>query len=440
MSNVYYAILTLLDVFPWIFFQIGPFFKNNTPRPYKKLTLIITFVVLYKLLATYFHAVVLLTPLTTFFIQSSSSLLTIILALLLIPANKYKICFISLLTIPASSLTATISKYIIENHSFNTDYYLVMLYARIISTLIISFIYYKFWKKYFSQHIPYVVKKENELWYYAWRIPAILVLISINVYMLEVIEGHIHIYDLVVQGFLCFAILGICALFFDCLKYARENINQRIESEKLELLLNLQQKNSQEILTDFERIKKNNHDFRHHLATLNTYAQNKEYEAITYYIKDLMSTTNEYHPHFFCDNMAVNATLVSNYKKAEENHINIEYKISIPNKLNISDIDLSILFGNLIENAIDASLYLPNNKRHIMVKGRLYEDKVYLIFENNYRTDRIRPDKPYYSSKRDYVSTGIGLLTVSNIVDKYHGESDISYDNGIFTVKLLLNC
>ena len=439
MNALYYLLFTLFDVLPWIFFQIAPFYKNDIKLSNFKFSVIIIFVIIYKFIIAYLNSLIVFTPITLFFIQTSSTLLTIILAICLISSNKYKILFIFLLTLPASSLTTTMSKFVIENFIFDKHPYLIMLLVRFISTSVISYIYYLFWKKYFTMPIPYVVKKENELWNYAWIIPAILVLISVSIYMIDVLEGRINIYDLFVQGLLCFAMLCICALFFDCLKYARENINHRIESEKLEILFNLQQKNSNEILADFERIKKNNHDFRHHLATLNTYVKNEKFNETSAYIDDLMNMTNEYQPHFFCENMAVNATLVSHFKKAQDNDIKIEYKISIPNNSNVSDVDLSVLFGNLIENAIDACVDLPIDKRNIIVKGRIYEDKIYLIFENNCRIDRIKPNKLYYSSKRNYETTGIGLLTVRNIVDKYSGDLDINYNDGVFIVKIILN-
>ena len=433
-----YTLLALLDVFPWIIFQIGPFHNNTKLGHRKTLTLIAVVAVIGKLIISFLNFHMHLSQLESFFLHNVSNFVTIGLALLLIDTNKFKILFICLLTVPGSAVTVTISSYVADTFFDPSHAIFAMLITRLLATLALGAIYHQFWKKYFTLSIPYVIQRENELWRYAWRIPAFLVLISIAVYTLEVMEDYISLFDVILQTLLCVCVLFICALFFDCLKYARANISKRTDTEKMEALLTLQQKHSKELLADFNRIKKNNHDFRHHLATLATYAKEKEYGAITTYIESLVNTTCEYQQKFFCENIALNALIVSNNQKAQENHIDMELKISIPEGIAIADIDLSVLFGNILENAIEASLFLPEAERKIKVKSRLYGNKLYLIVQNHYLVERLKPDIPYHSSKRNYERVGIGLFTVENIVHKYDGELDIAYDNGIFSVKIIL--
>ena len=436
MNNFNYIVLILLNILPWIYFLFIPF-RNNTKYGFRKTLLLVGAVIIFfnfMLSLIYTHNMTIIVE--SFIFQIIDLLISLILAFVLINANKFKIFFVFLVIIPGTLVTVVISNFL---GVYFDDYLVATIAIRIVTTFIVSLFFTSFWRKYFLLPTPYVSNKEKELWKYAVLIPSILDCVCMVIYAIELVLDDITILDVVLQFVIFISTILICILLFNCLRYARKEIYSRLEDEKLKYLLDLQKKNLQKNLQNFDRIKRNNHDFRHHLMTINVYATNHENDKLIDYIQNLINTTNVYQQHFFCENMAVNAILVFNYKKAVDNDIQLDFKVSIPEKINISDVDLSILIGNLIENAIEASMFLPKDKRNILVKGKLIYDKLYLIIENNYLKSNINEKKPLLSSKRNYTTEGIGLFTVKSIVHKYSGELDIHYEAEIFTVKVLLS-
>ena len=428
-------ILALLSILPWQFFLFRPF-RDSTRYSFKITVLLVgSITVLCNIVLAVVYMQEMLIVVKGFEFQMLAFAISLTLAFIFIEENKYKIIFVFLMIIPGTLVTIVVSNFFaqsFENQLMGT------IFIRIVATSIVCCLFTLFWEKYFVIPTPYVNDKDKELWKYAWFVPSILVSICLGIYWAETALDKIDFIDVILQIGIFLSTMLICLLLFNCLRYARKEISMRSEDEKLKFLLDLQKKNYQEILLDFDRIKKNNHDFRHHLMTISAYATKKENDKLIDYIKNLTNITNEYQQHFFCENMTINAILVSNYKKAEDSNIEINVKLSIPEGLNLSDVDLSMLIGNLIENAIEASLFLPEDRRKIQIKGKLISDKLYIIIENNHVKKQVAENGTLFSSKRNYHSQGIGLYTVRTIVDKYFGEIDINYDDDVFVVKIVL--
>lgn len=73
-------------------------------------------------------------------------------------------------------------------------------------------------------------------------------------------------------------------------------------------------------------------------------------------------------PIVYCGNFALNTVLVYYVQEAENADIKINIDIALPNEISIKDADLTVLFGNLIENAIDACENVQKDKRSIELK------------------------------------------------------------------------
>lgn len=104
----------------------------------------------------------------------------------------------------------------------------------------------------------------------------------------------------------------------------------------------------------------------------------------------------------------------------------------------ISDTDLYSLFGNLLDNAIEAVRSLESDRRVIGVSVKAIDGMLLVKVYNNYKGKiRFEEDLPV-TSKEDKSSHGFGLRSVRRIVEKYNGEMAISTENGIFEVDIAL--
>lgn len=107
----------------------------------------------------------------------------------------------------------------------------------------------------------------------------------------------------------------------------------------------------------------------------------------------------------------------------------------------MSESDIYSLLGNIIDNAIESELKLKNHEKReidllIKRKGNLLH-----IQEQNYFEDEIRMEKGFpVTSKGDKENHGFGMKSIRMLVDKYHGELQITAEDQIFSIDILLPC
>lgn len=140
----------------------------------------------------------------------------------------------------------------------------------------------------------------------------------------------------------------------------------------------------------------------------------------------------------FTGNAVADAVFGHYLALAKRDSIKVSYQITLPAVSDIEDTDFSVLIGNCMENAIEASLKLPKEKRELRIRTRLKGSFLMLVFENCYNGNVIEREGQFYSSKRDYKEEGVGIICVKRIVELYGGEIAIDYDEERFWVKISL--
>ena len=122
--------------------------------------------------------------------------------------------------------------------------------------------------------------------------------------------------------------------------------------------------------------------------------------------------------------------------RAKDNGIEVHLNVALPEELKIRDTDLCIVIGNLLENAIEASKK-EENKR---IKLRINRSNEYIcmLVSNLYNGEIKKGHSGYYSRKRDFKDTGIGLSSVSAVVEKYDGRMEVDHTNGEFNVFIMM--
>lgn len=133
----------------------------------------------------------------------------------------------------------------------------------------------------------------------------------------------------------------------------------------------------------------------------------------------------------------LNVLFNSKFNEISKKQIEFEHHIIMGEKINIDEIDLCILFGNLLDNAIEGVKNAPKKFIKLMVAER----KEYLTINmTNSTTNKSAKNK--ITSKKNKLQHGFGLQSICDIADKYDG--DVSYDikNGVFEMAIMLknNC
>lgn len=153
-----------------------------------------------------------------------------------------------------------------------------------------------------------------------------------------------------------------------------------------------------------------------------------------------IETQLQAHSRIFCKNSIINAVLNSKYNLAMEHQIDCFFHIEMDKLIGIDAISLCCLFSNTLDNAIEASLKIPDiQDRHMSVKARI-TDNGYFTYEitNAKRNHITKQDGRLKSDKEDSAAHGLGLSNVREMVEKYNGTLDISYTEDSFTVTVLI--
>lgn len=187
-----------------------------------------------------------------------------------------------------------------------------------------------------------------------------------------------------------------------------------------------------------EKTQKIKHDYNNHLATL-AFLIRKNYNNEAYkYINDinhLMDVEKEY-----IDTGIFKIDSILNYKihQAKKLSIDIDYDIKILKTLKAEAIDVTIILGNLIDNAIEALDRVDDNK---LLKLRLYTEKglLFIRVRNKYNGQLRKENGKIKSIKENSDEHGIGLSNVYDIVNKYDGAIHINTENKEFQVHIVLS-
>ena len=150
-------------------------------------------------------------------------------------------------------------------------------------------------------------------------------------------------------------------------------------------------------------------------------------------MKNFMTNPEEY---VKTGNDTVDSLLNYKIQKANEVLNVVETKISIPQQLRLRSFDLNVLLGNLLDNAIDASMQTEDKKLNITIK--LDKGVLFLNICNSCqkiadgRSDFLR------TTKKDKANHGIGLNNVRRIVEKYHGDIAFLYENNSMETDVMM--
>ncbi len=181
------------------------------------------------------------------------------------------------------------------------------------------------------------------------------------------------------------------------------------------------------IMESGNRVRALRHDMKNHILALQALVQRKEIEEANQYLDSMKSFMDNPQEYVKTGNDTVDSLLNYKIQKANEFLNVVETKISIPEQLRLRSFDLNVLLGNLLDNAIDASMQTEDKKLKITLKL----DKGILFLNICNSCQRIAGGRNNFleTTKEDKVNHGIGLKNVHRIVKKYHGDIAFIYEN-----------
>ena len=206
-------------------------------------------------------------------------------------------------------------------------------------------------------------------------------------------------------------------------------IKKRVASFEKEIL----QKYYAEVENMYTKMRGWRHDYRHHIQTMKVHAAKGEYEEITKYLDMLDDDLTNVETVIRTGNRMADAILNSKLSLAAEREINVKAEAKIPVSLTISELDLCIIIGNLLDNAIEACMELPPDQRLIRIYMEMKGQYLYLALTNTAGGRK----------KRSFITTrgeghGLGIARVDAVVKKCGGYITRASEDEAFSTEVLL--
>ncbi len=178
------------------------------------------------------------------------------------------------------------------------------------------------------------------------------------------------------------------------------------------------------------------HDMKNHIIALSALSRNKEWEKLDSYLKNMESIVLEAAGDV-TGNKAVDALLYQKRKRAEEENIKWECDVRMPEEYGINEFDLCVLFGNVLDNALEACGRMESGEcRFIRIQAKTVKKCFLLDVKNS--MDKAEKDTGGFTGKGELQEHGIGLMNVGDVVNKYNGAVNTQAGEGVFVISVLI--
>ena len=229
------------------------------------------------------------------------------------------------------------------------------------------------------------------------------------------------------------AVLGMLVIlyFLTVFFFLPALIERRLENRQNEYA----KRQLEEIRSTYKEMRGWRHDFRNHMHVLRIYLENGEVEKCQAYLLQLEKDLEEVDLKVKSGNAMADAILNSKMSLAGTKNIRLDVTARIPEKLPISDTEFSVVFGNLMDNAMEACEKIARQEeRFIRVYIGIYKKQFYMSVTN--ATNQTKRVERYITEKG--AGHGFGLYRIDKIVKKYQGYLKRKNEPGVFVTEIML--
>ena len=220
--------------------------------------------------------------------------------------------------------------------------------------------------------------------------------------------------------------MGLMQLLFG------KTIDRRIAEYQKELIA----KHCDEVQNIYQTMRGWRHDYHNHIQTLLALSGN---EAKTReYLLKLNDDLTQVDTVLKTGNVMVDAILNSKLSLIQSKKIKVNAKAVVPKEFKISEIDLCVIIGNLLDNAMEACLrQQEDDQRFIRLFIGMLKDQLYISVSNSVGGDIKKSGKTYLSSKGSETH-GFGLMRIDRLAAKYDGYVNRQDEEGVFATEVML--
>jgi sensor histidine kinase regulating citrate/malate metabolism len=216
--------------------------------------------------------------------------------------------------------------------------------------------------------------------------------------------------------------------------YLHRLVDRRIAAWQNELVA----KHCDEVQNIYREMRGWRHDYHNHIQTLKACRAEGENGRLDQYLNELDADLAGVDRLLKSGNVMVDAILNSKLSLAKTRRIDVNARALVPEGLAISEVDLCVILGNLLDNAMEACAPLDEHDRFIRVYIDVKREHLYISVTNSSKGRAAKQNGRYLSAKGGF--HGLGILRIDRLADKYGGYVKRRDEEGAFTTEIMLPC
>ncbi|MCX7714500.1 MAG: GHKL domain-containing protein [Clostridia bacterium] len=220
----------------------------------------------------------------------------------------------------------------------------------------------------------------------------------------------------------------------------QEKFLEQTRYKFLEQQINYQLEHYKSLELSQTKTNKLRHDMKNHLLCIKGLIDGNNPDEATKYIKSIFDLMADNKNEINTGNHVFDCLLNSKIALAANNNINVDKDIKVPPKMNIEPVDICVILGNALDNAIECCSKLVDIEKIIKIKIEYINSNLFCIIKNSMNmNDKLNKKGKYYiTSKQEKSMHGFGLENMDNTVAKYNGILDFEQKDGFFTLSFVL--
>ena len=184
-----------------------------------------------------------------------------------------------------------------------------------------------------------------------------------------------------------------------------------------------------------KEVQKLKHDMKHKLHELYYLVENSDGQELSEKIGAMCKEFEQIDEKQYSDNPIVDSVLRIKFGRAKARGIKVETSIRIPKQMQLDHGDIGVLYGNLVDNAVEACSKVPEGQRFVKIENK-YQSGILLLVITNSKTGK--KNKSLKTTKKDNIRHGHGVQSVRKVIEKYNGTVSFTDKGDIFEVSAML--
>lgn len=182
-------------------------------------------------------------------------------------------------------------------------------------------------------------------------------------------------------------------------------------------------------------VRKLKHDMKNKLHELHHLIEQKQTAELSERIGAMCREVEQMDERLYSENPIVDSVLRIKFGRAKAMEIQVRTDIRIPKQMQLEHGDIGVLYGNLIDNAVEACMKVKEGERFVSLENKYQSGKLLLIITNSKNGEK---NEGLNTTKRDDRRHGYGIQSVRKVVEKYNGTVSFEDKGEIFETSVML--